>query len=190
VVVRAMVLVVLCVVMAVVVVVVVRTTQDRRRDEVDQKADGGDGHGLRVVDGLGCYQPLDGAEHHHRRHDQQEYGARESPQDLDLPGAECEARIARVPAGGGVGEGAQADRDRVRAHVPAVGQQRHRVVEPARGDLDHHRRGGEPHHRPGAALARAVAGVKHVLVRPPGKVMGMHGPNPHHPLRASILRWR
>jgi hypothetical protein len=60
------------------------------------------------------------------------------------------------------------------AHVEAVGQQGHGVVEPARGDLHRHHHGGDPQHPAGAALAGGVAGIEDMLMPPGGGVVGVH----------------
>ena len=118
-------------VLAVVVMVLVRAGQNDRADDIDHQADGGDDQRFLVVDGLGREDPLDRRNHHGRGDPQQEDGTREAGEDLDLPGAEGEPRVAGVAPGGGVGKGAQADGHGVRTHVPAVGQQRHGVEPPA-----------------------------------------------------------
>ena len=63
----------------------------------------------------------------------------------------------------------------MRTHVPAIGQQRHRVVPPARHDFDDHRRGGDPHHHERTALGDRTALVEDVVVNPSGYVFRVHG---------------
>src|SRR5260370_1814003 len=64
------------------------------------------------------------------------------------------------------------ERGHVRAHVPAVGQQRHRARKKAGSNFDHHHHAGDGNHDMGTALAfREVA---HEIVRVPKT--GMLGP--------------
>jgi hypothetical protein len=85
-------------------------------------------------------------------------------QHLDLPGAEREARVPGVAAGEGVGPGRDAERKRVGAHVPAVGEQRHRTEQSAGGDFDHHHGEREPHHLARATLRDRIVQVVDVDV--------------------------
>jgi len=162
--------------MIVVVSVMVGLAEDQRADQVHREAEHGNDDGLAVVDGLRRPQPLDRAEQHHAGDAEQEDGAGEAAENLDLPGAEGKARVAGVAARAGVGQRAEADGHRVRAHVPAVGQQCHRVEPPAGQDLHHHGDRGDPHHRPGAALRRGVAGVELMMVLPGRQVVAVHEP--------------
>ena len=73
-----------------------------------------------------------------------------------------------------INEGAQSDGDRMRTHVEAIGQERHRVVGPAGSDFGHHHDGRDPHHELRAALAGGVALVEFVAVLPRAQVMGVH----------------
>ena len=60
-----------------------------------------------------------------------------------------------------------ADGERMRRHVPAVGEQRHGSEDRASRDLDDHHRDGEADDEPGSALvARMPRAEEHVLVRP------------------------
>ena len=121
--------------------VVVRLAEDQRARQVDDQAKRRDRHCLRVVDGSGRQQPLHRTDRHQRGDAEQEQGAGVAAQHLDLPGAEGEARVVAVAPRAGVGERGQPQRQRMRAHVPAVGQQRHRVEPPAAGDLQPRRLG-------------------------------------------------
>mmetsp|Transcript_21552 Transcript_21552/g.83839 ORF Transcript_21552/g.83839 Transcript_21552/m.83839 type:complete len:271 (+) Transcript_21552:963-1775(+) len=161
--------------MARVVAVVMRLAEDEGTDEVHHQPQHRHGHRLGVVDGLGPEQALDRAINHQRHHAEQEDGTRKAAQHLDLPGAEGEARVARMPARRAVGPGAQADGHGVAAHVEAIGQQRHRVGEPAHHDLDRHHHQRDPHHPARAALGSGVAGVEDMVVAPFGEVVGVHG---------------
>ncbi|MNX69586.1 hypothetical protein D3C86_1008080 [compost metagenome] len=158
----------------VVPVMMVRAAEDERAAQVHQQADGGDGHRLLVVDGLRAEQPFHRSEHHQRGHPQQEDGAGEGRQHLDFPRAEGEAPIRGQPARGGVGEGREANRQRVRTHVPAVGQQGHRVEPEAGGNLHHHRGECDPHDQACAALGSLVAGIEDVGMGPRGQIVRVH----------------
>jgi hypothetical protein len=149
-------------------VVVVRRTEDERRHDIDQKADGGDGDGFLVADELRRCQSLHRANEHQRDDHQEEDGTGESAQHLNLPGAKGESPVVRVFACSGIGEGAQPDGHGMRAHVEAVRQQRHRVVEPAGSNFGHHHGGRNSHHQPSAALAGDVPRVEDVVVAPLG----------------------
>ncbi|MNK26344.1 hypothetical protein D3C87_446780 [compost metagenome] len=155
--------------------VIVRMPQQPRADQVHHQAQHRDRDGFGVVDGHGRPQPLQRADHHERGDAEQQQRAREAAEHLDLPGAEGKARVAGVAPRGGVGKGAQADGQRVRAHVPAVGQKRHGVEPPAGADLDHHHGGGDPHHEAGAAFGGGIAGAEMVVVLPGAQVVGVHG---------------
>ena len=123
-----------------------------------------------IVNRLGSDEPLDGPEYHQRHHRQEQDGTGEASKDFDLPRPEREPRVGGVSTGGGVGEGAQSDGKRVRTHVKAVGKQRHRVVPPARDDLDNHHDGGQPRDRSRPPLTGGIAAVEDVVVLPVGDV--------------------
>ena len=82
---------------------------------------------------------------HHHRHAQQENGAGKAGKNLDLPCTKGKAWVLGVSSRGGVGKRRQTNCYGVRAHVPAVGQQCHRVKPPTRDNLHHHSDGGDPH---------------------------------------------
>jgi hypothetical protein len=76
-------------------------------------------------------------------------------------------RVARVLSGEQISHSRDPERRRVRRHVPAVGQQRHRTGQPARHDLAHHHCGCQRHHEPGAAfVVRVLRTKEHVVVGP------------------------
>jgi hypothetical protein len=105
-------------------------------------------------------QPLHRLEHHERRHREQKDRARITPEHFDLPRPECIRAAARLAARERVGKCGQAQCERVRAHVPAVGEHGHRVEPPAAGDLDDHHDGGQPERAPDAALCERIARVE------------------------------
>ena len=166
-------------VMPVVVMVMVRVTENTGADKVDGEADGRDQHRFVEADRLRIEKVVDGFPDHRCCHDEQEQCAREAGQDLDLPGAEGEAAVAREAARHGVGEGRKADRKGMRSHVPAVGQQRHRIEGEAGDDLADHHGERDPQYEAGTALGGRIAAVEYVWV-PPGVYL-MH---------VSILRQR
>ncbi len=157
--------------MAVMVVVVVRPAEDQRADQIDDQAEDGDGHCFGVVDGLRRPQAFERADDHRAGDAEQHDGAGVAGQHFDFPGAKGEAGVVGVFAGGGVGEGGEADGQRVRAHVPAVGEHGHGVEPPAGDDFDQHGGDGDPHDQPGAAFGRGVADGVAVVVGPAREVV-------------------
>ncbi len=128
-----------------VIMAVVCAAEDQRTGQVDDQADHGDRHRLLIVNRLGGEQPLDRAKHHQASDAKQEDGAGECGENFDLPGPERESAVLRQSAGRRIGERGQADGQRVRAHVPAIGQQCHRIEDETRGDFDDHHRQRDPH---------------------------------------------
>ena len=126
--------------MLVVVSMLMVRTQHAHADQVDQQSHHCHGNGLFEADRLRVEKAPGSLEHHQQRHHLQHDGAGEAAQHADLAGAEGVARVAGMPPGVGVSKERDAQRGGVRAHVPAVRQQRHRAVIYARGDL-------HPHHR-------------------------------------------
>ncbi|MNC27829.1 hypothetical protein D3C75_760170 [compost metagenome] len=150
--------------------------QPPRAQQVHTQADCGDGDGFVVVDGRGHPQAFQRLHGHQRGDAEQGDGAGIAGQDLDLPGAEGEARIVRVAPCAAVGEHRQAQCQRVRAHVPAVGQHGHGVEPPATDDLHQHHADGEPHRAAGVAFGQRIAVVEAVLVATGGgKGVQVHG---------------
>ncbi len=70
----------------------------------------------------------------------------------------------RVAARAAVGEYREAQRQRVRTHVPAVGEHGHGVEPPAADDLHQHHADGEPQGAAGIAFGQRVAVVEAVFV--------------------------
>ncbi|SVK50670.1 Uncharacterised protein [Acinetobacter baumannii] len=157
------------VMMSVVVVIpvmmmVAAAAQQPGAEQVDGQPDRADGDGFVVMNRAGIQQPLPRLKQHQRRHQHQQHCAGVTGQHFDLPGAEAEAAILGQPACGAVSQHRQAQGQRVRTHVPAVGQQRHRVKQPAAGDLDSHHTGGEYHRPSGVSFGQWVTIVKNVAV--------------------------
>ena len=177
--------VILVIIMMLPVIMVMCLAKNECGYQVDQQAQHRDDDGFLVLDRLGRQDALDGAHHHHEGHAQEEDGAGETPQHLDLPGAKGEPRVPGVAPRRSVSHRRQADGHRMRAHVPAVGQQGHGVVPPAGGDLDHHHGGGDPHHQTRAPFGGLAANVKDVIVLPVRKIVDMH---PRSPYQSSTAR--
>ena len=137
-----------------------RAAQPPRADQIHRESDHGDDNGFGVVNGLRPQQAFHRLPDHERRDAQQEQRAGVAAEHLDLPGAECVAAIARVPARERIRECRETERQRVRAHVPAVREHRHGVEPPAAGDLDDHHDGREPHRAPHIAFGERIAGVE------------------------------
>ena len=119
--------------------------QQKRADDVDDEAD--DRHQRRFTE-----RDLHRLQEAHprfdrdeQRHDAQQQRRRKARQVADLARAEGEARIARMPPGIAIGSRRYSERARMGRHVKTIGQQRHRAGHPARDDLHHHGRGGQPH---------------------------------------------
>ncbi len=125
-----------------------------------------------ILDGLRPHQPLHGLEHHERRDAQQQHGAGVAAEHFDFPGAEGITPVAGLAPRKRVRERRQAQRQRMRAHVPAVRQHRHGIEPPAAGDLDDHHRGGQPERAPDVGFGQRVAGVE--TRRPAVMIGGVH----------------
>ncbi|MCY1439840.1 hypothetical protein D9M71_560920 [compost metagenome] len=75
----------------------------------------------------------------------------------------------------GVGEQRKPERENVRAHVPAIGEQRHGVEVPTTRDLhDHHHR-SQPDGQPRFLLTMGIALMEVVGMHPLLVVVGGHG---------------
>ena len=80
----------------------------------------------------------DGFARHEKRDAAQDNRAGECTQDGDFARAEAEGRVVCVASGEGVGaDGDQEGRD-VRGHVPAIGEQGHRVEFESTDNFDNH----------------------------------------------------
>ena len=78
--------------------------------------------------------------------------------------AEGEARVVAVAPRAGIGEGRQTQRQRVRTHVPAVGEHRHGVEPPAAADFHHHHHQGQHGGAQRVLLRHGVAFAERVAV--------------------------
>ncbi len=132
--------------------------------EVHQQPHQRDSDRLLIVDRAGIEQPEHRLEQHQPGHSHQQQGAGEATQHLDLPSAKAESVVAGKVAGGAIGQYRETQRQRVGAHVPAVGQQRHGVVEPAAADLRHHHDDSEQHGPASLLFGQRIAFVHNGLV--------------------------
>src|SRR5215472_3856194 len=93
----------------------------------------------------------------------------------ELACPERKTRISRLPAREQIGRTGNAERRGMRAHVPAVGKQRHRAEEGAGDDLAGHHDKRQRDHEPGAALVpRVLLAEEDVIMRVPIEGMGVH----------------
>ena len=83
-------------------------------------------------------------------------GTGERRQFAELAGAQRETRVNRMAPREQISESRDRQRGDMRAHVPAVGDQRQRAEQRAAGNLDDHHHRGERHHAPSAPLVLAV----------------------------------
>jgi len=116
---------------------------------------------------------------HQHPHRAEAKGAGVGGERRDLAGAEGEAGVPPVTPGKNIGSQSDAQRQDMGAHVPAVGQQGHRVEPPAHDDLDDHHAGGEERHpasRPFGFFALGGIAAEHMAVAPALQIVGMHRP--------------
>ena len=166
--------VVMAVVMAV-MMVIMAVAQQPRAGEVDAEAEGGDRDGLAIDDRHRREQPQHALIGDLDRDQAQDDRAGEGGEVAELARAEGEMRIPQVPARETVGESSNAKRGRMRAHVPAVGKQRHRAEQRAGDDLADHHDQRQDDHEPGAPLVLVVLlAQKDVVMGPLLDRMGMH----------------
>ncbi len=150
-------------VVTVTVTVVMLIPQQPGGQQIHQQADHGDHQSCIETDRDRRPEPRQRFADHEQRHDNQQQGAGETGQHLDLPGSERETLVRRVAPSQQIRQRRQADGYHVRGHMPAVRQQRH-GVEPVTGDdLHQHGQAGQNDHRPGLTLG--VALQRTVVVR-------------------------
>ena len=151
--------------------------QQPGRHQVHQQADHGHFQGRLRRQRLGAPQAQRRLDANAHGHQHQHKGAGEAAQHFNLPAAEGVACIVGVATRQGKGQGRHAQRQGMRPHVPAVGQQGHGAAPPAHRDFQHHGHQGQCQHPARARLALPVAAVKAVTVAPGFEVVGMacHG---------------
>ncbi|GAA0006590.1 hypothetical protein BRDID11002_65960 [Bradyrhizobium diazoefficiens] len=164
----------MAVVMAV-MVMIVAAAQQPRAGEVDAKTERRHRDRLAIDDRHRREEPQHALIGDLDRDQPEDDRAGEGGEIAELAGAEGEMRIAQVPAREAVGERGNAERGCVRAHVPAVGEQRHRAEQRAGDDLADHHDQRQDHHEPGAPLVLVVLlAQESVVMGPLLDGMGMH----------------
>ena len=143
--------------MAVAVAVMMVVLQQPGAGQIHRQAQQRRADGLVVADGQRVHQPLDRFDQHGQRHADEQQRAGIAAQYLDLPGAEREALVTGIACRHPVGKDRQPQRHRVRTHVPAIGQQGHRIDRPAHTDLHAHHDQGQDQHPARAALGLWIA---------------------------------
>ncbi len=147
----AMVVVVAMIVMMVVMV----AAQKHGAQQIDQKAQNGNGRCFEECDGTRIDEAKDRLGGNAERHDAQDKRRGEAGEIADLAGAKAEPPLAGVASSQKVGDGCDRQRAGVGGHVEAIGQQSHRVEQQAGQDLaDHHgqRQKHDPEHATGVAI--------------------------------------
>ncbi len=158
-----------------VMMVIMRMAENHRASNIDQQADDCNDDRFLIMDSLRQEQAFHRAKNHHARNAEQENGTGKTGKDFYLPGAKGEPGIARITTRSRIGKGAQPDGKGMRAHVPAIRQQCHRVEPPSGNDLHHHHGGGNPHHGTRAPLCGRIAFVEYVMVCQMRYVLSVHG---------------
>ena len=168
------------------VLVTMLSLQQPCAQQVDAQAEHGNRDGFVVVDRGGYEQAPQRLDHHQRGNHRQQHGAAVAAEYLDLPGAEGEAAVPGVAPRQRISHDGKPHRQRMRTHVPAIGQQRHRIQPVAADDLHHHHRRGDVHHAPGIALRLRIDVVELVAVGERGDVGDGHEVVSGHILPHSI----
>ena len=127
------------------------------RNQVHSQADARDEHRFVEADGQGLEEASHRLPGDQNRDHRQDHGARVPTEHAHLPGSERVTGIAGVSARVEIGERGDAERRRVARHVPAVGEERHRVEGVPGDDLDDHHRRREGDDPPGLDLAARLA---------------------------------
>src|SRR5436309_8813637 len=121
-------------------------------------------------------QPVHGFARHQERYDREHNGTGEPAKHTDLSCAKAEARVPSLRSRKIVGHGCYQKRKDMSAHVPAVGQQRHRVRHQPDDDLDDHHCSRNPDYDAGAPFR--VRKIRNEIVRfaKTGMIRPMHQP--------------
>src|SRR5262249_3666812 len=161
--------------MARAVIMIVAVTEQPRAEEVDGEPEAGHRYRLAIDDRNRRDQPQHALIGDLDRDDSEDQRTGEGGEIAELAGAEGEADIAGMAPREHVGGAGNSECCRVGAHVPAVGEQRHRAEDRARRDLGDHHDDGERYHEPGAALvARMLLAEEDVTMGPMIEGMGVH----------------
>ena len=99
--------------------------QHEGTEEIHEQAHDCDNNCIAKMNGLRRDQAMNGIDGNNESDDRQHDGAGESAQDSDFTRAESEASISGVAAAVGVSGGGENEGGDVRAHVPAIGDERH-----------------------------------------------------------------
>lgn len=101
-----------------------------------------------------------GLTRHEECDDGENHGTREAAENAHFARAEAEPGIRRVAAAEIVGQCCDEKRGNVRAHMPAIGEQRHGIERDAGDNFDDHHCGGNADHDTRSMLrSRCVRGV-------------------------------
>ena len=79
---------------------------------------------------------------HEKRYDREHNCAGKAPKDPDLASSEAKVFARSVPSSEVIGDRGDQKCCHVSAHVPAIGEQGHRMRKNARGNLDDHHHAG------------------------------------------------
>ena len=143
-----------------VVMMAVVVAQKPCADEIDDKADNSNCDGLAEIDRHRIEQSQYALPAHDQRDQRQHDRAGKAREIAELAGAEGEACIVRMSARVEIGERRDQHGADMGRHMPAIGEQRHRAVNRARADLDHHHDGGQRDDEPDTALIALMIGAQ------------------------------
>ncbi len=150
--------------MGMVRMVALRPAQREVRRDIGSQPDTRGDQRLPVIDRLRRKQALHRFKcNRNRRHAEQD-GAREAREFLNLARTETEASIGCVAARDDVRAERDPQRERMRSHVHAVCQQRHRAGQPTDDDLGDHHYHGDRHRQQHAPLARRSSTLSELVV--------------------------
>ena len=117
---------------------------------------------------------MDGFAGHKQGDDGKDNGAGKTAEDSNFGGAETVQRIRGMAATKVIGESRDDEGGDVCAHVPAIGQQRHRIGSDANDDLEHHHRRRNADNDAGASLRRRRIECEVVRMAKMGMIGRMH----------------
>ena len=162
---RTQVVIVMMVVMTVVMVmcmvsvtmfVVSGTMQQPGAEQVDDQADNSNQQGFVEADLRGGQQPLEGFDNHQQRDNTKHDGTGITSQNTDLAGAETVAVVVGMNSRVVVGKRGNTESEKVRSHMPAIGEQSHGAEQPAADNLDDHHHQSQPDDPVGVAFRNRI----------------------------------
>ena len=156
------------------VVMAVITFQKNGADEIHHQAEAGNGNRLIEMDDLRVDDSLQRFDEHDQGHDSQGDGTCKASQDIDFAGAECIGWIVCVFSRISIGEDRYHKCGDMRAHVPTVGQKRHRTVDTAGNDFQDHCHGCKCQDIPGPPLSGFIDDREIVAVLPVFQCISAH----------------